>query len=46
MSDSEFGLVFLGGGNATSLAMRAAGAGWRVALVEGDLLGGACPNRG
>ena len=26
--------------------MRAAGAGWRVALVEGDLLGGACPNRG
>ena len=46
MSDSKFDLVVLGGGNATSLAMRAAEAGWRVALVEGDLLGGACPNRG
>lgn len=46
MSDSKFDLVVLGGGNATSLAMRAAVAGWRVALVEGDPLGGACPNRG
>ncbi len=46
MNDPKFDLIVLGGGNATSLAMRAAEAGWRVALVEGDLLGGACPNRG
>ena len=46
MTDTKFDLIVLGGGNATSLARRAAEAGWRVALVEADLLGGSCPNRG
>jgi len=42
-----FDLIVIGGGNA---GMAAAGAGraagWSVALVERDLLGGTCPNRG
>jgi glutathione reductase (NADPH) len=42
-----FDLIVVGGGNA---GMAAAGAGraagWSVALVERDLLGGTCPNRG
>jgi len=42
----HFDLIVLGAGNATSVAIRAATEGWNVALVEGDLLGGACPNRG
>ncbi len=46
MEIQKFDLVVLGGGNATSLAIRAAEAGWSVALIEADLLGGACPNRG
>jgi mycothione reductase len=41
-----FDLVVVGGGNAISLAIRAAKAGQRVAVVERDLLGGTCPNRG
>ena len=46
METQKFDLVVLGGGNATSLAIRAAEAGMSVALVEADLLGGTCPNRG
>lgn len=46
MNENKFDLIVLGGGNATSVAIRAAEAGWRVALIEADLLGGACPNRG
>ena len=46
MSAQEFDLVVIGGGNAIALARRAAGAGKRVALIERDLLGGTCPNRG
>jgi glutathione reductase (NADPH) len=43
----SFDLIVVGGGNA---GMAAAGvaraAGWSVALIERDLLGGTCPNRG
>lgn len=46
MSISSYDLVVLGGGNAVTVAIRAANAGWKVALVEKDLLGGTCPNRG
>ena len=41
-----YDLIVIGGGNATSLAKECANAGWKVALVEADLLGGTCPNRG
>lgn len=41
-----FDLVVLGGGRAASLAIAAAKAGWKTALVERDRLGGTCPNRG
>jgi glutathione reductase (NADPH) len=42
-----FDLVVIGGGNAgVAAAGVARRAGWRVALVEEDLLGGTCPNRG
>lgn len=42
-----FDLVVVGAGNA-GMAAAAAGsaAGWSVAVVEEDLLGGTCPNRG
>ena len=43
---SNFDLIVLGGGNAAALARQCANAGWNVALIEGDLLGGTCPNRG
>ena len=46
MKTQKFDLVVLGGGNATSLAMRCAKEGLSVALIEADLLGGTCPNRG
>ncbi len=42
----HFDLIVLGGGRASALAIAAAKAGQKVALVERDKLGGACPNRG
>ncbi len=41
-----FDLIVLGGGRASALAIAAAKAGLKTALIERDLLGGACPNRG
>jgi len=41
-----FDLIVLGGGRASNLALAAAKAGWKTALIERDKLGGACPNRG
>lgn len=41
-----FDLIVIGGGRAGALAMAAANAGQRVALIERDKLGGTCPNRG
>lgn len=41
-----FDLIVLGGGRASALAIAAAKAGQKVALIERDKLGGACPNRG
>jgi glutathione reductase (NADPH) len=47
MTSEAFDLVVIGGGNAgVAAAGVARRAGWRVALVEEDLLGGTCPNRG
>jgi len=46
MKVREFDLLVLGGGNAIAAAIKLAQAGWQVALVEKDLLGGTCPNRG
>lgn len=42
----KFDLIVLGGGRASGLAVAAAKAGWKTALIERDKLGGACPNRG
>lgn len=42
----QFDLIVLGGGRASTLAIAAAKAGKKVALIERDKLGGACPNRG
>ena len=42
----QFDLIVLGGGRASVLAIAAAKAGQKVALIEKDKLGGACPNRG
>lgn len=41
-----FDLIIIGGGRASTLAIAAAQAGKKVALIENDKLGGACPNRG
>lgn len=41
-----FDIIILGGGRASALAIAAAQAGKKVALIERDKLGGACPNRG
>ena len=41
-----FDLIVLGGGRASYLAIAAAKAGMKTALVERDLLGGVCANRG
>ena len=41
-----FDLIVLGGGRAANLAIPAAKAGLKTALIERDRLGGACPNRG
>lgn len=46
VSMEEFDLIILGGGRASGLAVAAGKAGWRVALIERDRLGGTCPNRG
>lgn len=47
MTLESFDLVVIGGGNAgVAAAGVARRAGWSVALVEEDLLGGTCPNRG
>ena len=46
MSSENFDLIVLGGGRASSLAIAAASAGLKTALIERDKLGGACPNRG
>lgn len=43
---SIYDLLILGGGNAIALGIRAAKTGLKVAIVEKDLLGGTCPNRG
>ena len=44
--NEPFDLIILGGGRASTLAIAAAKAGKKVALIERDRLGGACPNRG
>ncbi len=41
-----YDLIILGGGRASNLAIAASKAGWKSAIVERDLLGGTCPNRG
>ena len=41
-----FDLIVIGGGRASALAIEAAKAGQKVALIERDKLGGTCPNRG
>ena len=41
-----YDLIVLGGGRAANLAIPAAKAGMKTLLIERDLLGGACPNRG
>ncbi len=46
MKTTKFDLIVLGGGNAITVGIRAANAGQSVAIIEKDLLGGACPNRG
>ena len=46
MDETNYDLVVLGGGNAFGLITEAANAGQRVALIEADVLGGTCPNRG
>jgi len=42
----QYDLIVLGGGRAANLAIPAAKAGWKTALIERDRLGGVCPNRG
>jgi glutathione reductase (NADPH) len=47
MAMEAFDLIVLGAGNAGQAAAGAArAAGWSVAVVEEDLVGGVCPNRG
>ena len=46
MESMNFDLVVLGGGNSFGLVSEMANAGKTVALIEQDLLGGTCPNRG
>lgn len=41
-----YDLIVLGGGRAATLAIAAAKAGLKTALIEQDTLGGTCPNRG
>jgi dihydrolipoamide dehydrogenase len=42
----QYDLIVIGGGRASTLALAAAKAGWKTALIEKDKLGGTCPNRG
>lgn len=42
----DYDLIVIGGGRASGLAIAAAKAGQRVALIERDRLGGTCPNTG
>lgn len=42
----KFDLIVIGGGRASNLVMRASEIGKKVALIEKDRLGGACPNNG
>lgn len=42
----QFDLIIIGGGRASTLAVAAAKEGKKVAIIERDKLGGACPNRG
>ena len=42
----QFDLIVFGGGRASALAIAATKAGQKVALIEKNKLGGACPNRG
>jgi dihydrolipoamide dehydrogenase len=42
----HYDLIVIGGGRASSLAIAASNSGKKVALIERDKLGGACPNRG
>jgi glutathione reductase (NADPH) len=47
MTIETYDLLVIGGGNAgVAAAGVARKAGWKVAVVEEDLLGGTCPNRG
>ncbi|MGJ8657555.1 MAG: dihydrolipoyl dehydrogenase family protein [Akkermansiaceae bacterium] len=41
-----YDIIIIGGGRASTLAIKAATAGKSVALIERDRLGGTCPNRG
>ena len=41
-----YDIIIIGGGRASTLALKAANAGKSVALIERDSLGGTCPNRG
>lgn len=41
-----YDIIVIGGGRASTLAMKAAKAGKSVALIEKDRLGGTCPNNG
>ncbi len=45
-SAETYDLIVIGGGRASTLAIAAAKEGRKVALIEKDRLGGACPNRG
>lgn len=42
----NFDLIIIGGGRASSLAIKASKEGKNVALIEKSALGGTCPNRG
>jgi dihydrolipoamide dehydrogenase len=42
----KYDLIIIGGGRAANLAIEAGKQGHRVALIEKEVLGGTCPNRG
>jgi mycothione reductase len=42
----QYELIIIGGGRAANLAIEAGKQGRRVALIEKEVLGGTCPNRG
>lgn len=45
-SMQNYDIIVIGGGRAANLAIAAAKAGQKTALIEKDRLGGTCPNRG